>query len=126
MNSIILLIARVLLALIFVLAGFQKFGAIGGTAGYIESVGLPMPTILAWLAAIFEAVAGLAILVGFRTTIVAWLLALFCVFTGVVFHFDPADQMQMISLMKNLAIAGGFLALAVAGPGAISVDRVRR
>lgn len=126
MNAIILLIARILLAVIFILAGFQKFGSIGGTASYIESVGWPLPTISAWIAAIFETVAGLAILVGFQTRIAAWLLALFCLFTGVVFHFDPADQMQMISLMKNLAIAGGFLALSVAGPGAISVDRFRR
>lgn len=124
-NNAVLLVARILLAIIFIMAGLQKFGSIGGTAGYIASVGLPASTLLAWLAAIFETVAGIAILVGFQTRNISYLLALFCVFTGFVFHFQPEDQIQMIMFMKNLAIAGGFLALSVAGPGSISVDAKR-
>ena len=121
-NALALLSARALLAVIFIMAGTQKFGAIDGTAGYIGSVGLPAPALLAWVAAIFETVAGLAILVGFRTRETAYLLAAFCLFTGFVFHFQPDDQIQMIMLMKNLAMAGGFIALAVAGPGRYSID----
>lgn len=124
-SSANLLIARVLLSIIFILAGLQKLGGIEGTAGYIASVGLPMPTLLAWAAAIFEVVAGVAILVGFFTRYVAWALAAFCVFTAFVFHFEPDNQRQMISLMKNLAIAGGFVALAIAGAGSVSVDARR-
>ncbi|MDZ7823641.1 MAG: DoxX family protein [Ahrensia sp.] len=124
-NNVILLIGRILLAFIFIMAGFSKFGTIDTTAGYIASKGLPMATLLAWAAAIFESVAGIMILVGIKTKLAAYALALFCIFTGVVFHFDPADQMQMISFMKNLAIAGGFLALSVSGPGSISVDARR-
>jgi putative oxidoreductase len=121
-NSLILLAARILLAFIFILSGWGKLFAIEGTAGYIASVGLPAATLLAWGAAIFELVAGIAILVGFRTREVAWTLAAFTLFAGFVFHFQPADQMQMISFMKNLAIAGGFLALGQAGAGSISID----
>jgi putative oxidoreductase len=121
-NSVILLIGRILLSVMFIMSGLQKFGAIEGTAGYIGSVGLPAATALAWLAAIFETVAGITILVGFQTKIAALLLAAFCVFAGYVFHFQPEDQMQMISFMKNLTIAGGFLALYVSGPGALSLD----
>ena len=121
-NSIILLAARVLLAFIFIMSGWGKFFAIEGTAGYISSVGLPAATLLAWGAAIFELVAGLFVLVGFRTREAAWGLAAFSLFAGFMFHFQPADQMQMISFMKNVAIAGGFLSLAVAGAGALSVD----
>ena len=124
-NSIVLLAARVLLAFIFILSGVQKFFGIEGVAGYISSVGLPAATLLAWLAAIFETVAGIAILVGFRTRESAWALAAFTLFTGFVFHFQPADQMQMISFMKNVSIAGGFLALAVSGAGAWSLDARR-
>lgn len=124
-NSVILLVARILLSFMFIMAGLQKFGGIEGTAGYITSVGLPAGTALAWLAAIFETFIGLAILVGFQTRAAAVLMALFCVFTAIFFHYDPADQMQMISFMKNLTIAGGLLALFVAGPGSISVDARR-
>jgi putative oxidoreductase len=125
MNNILLLVARILLSVMFIMAGLQKFGSIEGTAGYISSVGLPAGVALAWLSAIFEVAAGVAILVGFQTRIAAWLLAAFCVVTSLFFHFNFADQMQMLLFMKNITIAGGFLALSVAGAGALSVDARR-
>ncbi|MCV0395346.1 MAG: DoxX family protein [Rhizobiaceae bacterium] len=121
-NNIILLVARVLLSFMFIMSGIQKFGGIGGTAGYIGSVGLPAPMLLAWLAAIVETIGGIAILVGFQTRIAALAIAGFCVLAAVLFHFQPSDQMEMISFMKNLTIAGGLLALFVSGPGDLSVD----
>lgn len=124
-NSVILLIARILLSVIFIMAGLQKFGNIAGTAGYIGSVGLPAGMALAWAAAIFETVAGILILIGFQTKLTSWALAAFCLFTAVVFHNNFADMIQGILFMKNLAIAGGFLALSVSGPGSISVDARR-
>lgn len=124
-NNLILLVGRVLLSVMFIMSGLQKFGGIEGTAGYISSVGLPAATALAWLAAIFETVVGIAILVGFQTKAAALLLAAFCAFAAFVFHYVPADQMQMIMFMKNLTIAGGLLVLFVAGPGALSVDARR-
>ena len=124
-NSIILLVARILLAFIFILSGVQKFFGLEGPAGYISSVGLPFATLLAVGAAIVETFGGLAILVGFRTREAAWVLAAFTLVAGFLFHFDPADQMQMISFMKNIAIAGGFLALGQIGAGAFSLDARR-
>lgn len=124
-NSAVLLIARVLLSVMFIMAGLQKFTDIGGTAGYIGSVGLPAGTLLAWLSAIFETLAGIAILIGFQTRIAALLLAVFCVVAALLFHFNFADQMQMLLFMKNITIAGGFLALYAAGAGALSVDAKR-
>ncbi len=120
-----LLIARILLALIFILAGLNKFGNIPGTAGYIGSVGLPMGTLLAWATAIFEVLAGIAILIGFKTKLACWLLAAFCIVSAAIFHNNFGDQIQMILFMKNLAMAGGFLALSVAGPGSLSIDARR-
>ncbi|MAS07161.1 MAG: hypothetical protein CL534_21065 [Ahrensia sp.] len=124
-NSIILLVARILLAFIFILSGVQKFFGIEGTAGYIASVGLPFATLLAIGAAIVETFGGLAILVGYRTREAAWVLAAFTLVAGFLFHFQPADQMQMISFMKNIAITGGFLALGQIGAGALSLDARR-
>ena len=124
-QSTVLLLARILLAIIFILAGLNKFGNIAGTAGYIGSVGLPFGTLLAWGAAIFEVVAGLAVLAGFQTKLVSYALAAFCVVSGAIFHNNFGDQIQSILFMKNLAMAGGFLALSVAGPGSISVDARR-
>ncbi len=124
-NNVVLLVARILLAAIFIIAGATKFGSIDGNAQYIASVGLPAPTLLAWAAAIFETVAGLFILVGFLTRYTSYALVAFCIFTGFMFHYAPADQMQMVMFMKNLAIAGGFLALSITGAGSISIDARR-
>ncbi|MCO5160324.1 MAG: DoxX family protein [Mesorhizobium sp.] len=134
-TSILLVAARLLLAFMFIGAGLQKFTDIPGTAGYIASVSLPAPTLLAWLSAIFETVAGIAILVGYQTRIVAALLALFCVFTAFWFHFGAIaipdfpeaangmlSMMNQLLFMKNLTIAGGFLALIATGPGSLSLD----
>lgn len=123
--SATILLGRVLLSVIFVLSGFGKLTAIAGTAGYFGSMGLPMPTVTAIVVGLIELLGGLAILIGFQTRITAWVLAIFTVATGLVAHTGWADQMQMISFMKNLATAGGFLVLASSGAGAYSVDAKR-
>ena len=121
-NSTVLLVARLLLAAIFILAGLNKFGNIEGTAGYIGSVGLPAGTALAWLTAIFEVVAGAMIAIGFKTRLASYALAAFCIVSAVIFHNSLGDQIQFILFMKNLAMAGGFLALSAAGAGGYSID----
>ena len=128
-NSVLILLGRILLAAVFIPAGFSKLGDIAGTAGYIAAMGLPAATLLAWAAALFEVVAGIAVLVGFQTKWASLALAAFCVFTGFVFHFASATgdaaQIQMIMFFKNLGLAGGFLVLAAQGAGALSVDAKR-
>lgn len=113
-------VGRLLMALIFILGGVSKLGALGGTAAYMQSVGVPGA--LALPAALFELLGGLAILIGWQTRIVALLLAGFCVVTALLFHSNVADQMMMIMFMKNLAMAGGFLILCAHGAGAMSID----
>jgi len=124
-NNMVLLIARILLAVIFIESGIGKFGNIEGTAGFIASKGLPVPALLAWATAIFELGAGIAIIVGFSTRLAAYALAIFCLATAVIFHLDFSDFVQKILFTKNLAIAGGFLALTVAGAGSMSLDAKR-
>ncbi|OCW57104.1 DoxX family protein [Hoeflea olei] len=121
-----LLLSRVLLSIIFISSGFGKLGNVEGTAGYMANLGVPAPGLTVWLVIALEALGGLAILAGFFTRYAAWALAAFCVASAFLAHYQPADQMQMISFMKNLAIAGGFLALASSGAGAWSVDARRR
>lgn len=137
-RDILFLIARVLLAFMFILAGVGKVTDAAGTAGMIAGAGLPAATALAYLAGIFELVTGLAVLVGFQLRIVGWALALFCVFTGVVFHgsainvptFPPEangwlSTLNQIMLMKNLTLAGAYILLATVGGGAFSLDARR-
>lgn len=122
------LIGRLLLAYLFVPAGFGKLGAgFAGTAGYISSVGLPMPEVGVVVAILVELGCGLLLLVGFKTRWAALALALFTLAAAFFFHnywAMPAEQQMMQQLMfgKNLAIVGGLLAFAAFGAGAFSLD----
>lgn len=114
------LLARVLLALIFVAAGASKITHYADTQAYMQTMGVPgalLPAVIA-----LELGGGLAILLGFLTRPVCWLLAAFTLAAAVIFHHNFTDQVQLLMFMKNLAIAGGFLALAAAGAGAFSLD----
>ncbi len=118
-NNTLILISRLAMAAIFIIAGLGKFGNLEGLSGYIASGGLP--GFLALPVAVFEVAAGIALAVGFKTRWVALILAAFCIVTGVLYHpyFDPA---QKTNFLKNLAMAGGYLALYITGPGALSLD----
>lgn len=124
MNNAIILAARVLLAQIFLVAGFGKLGAgYAGTQGYMEAMGVPgmlLPLVIA-----LEIGGGLALIAGFMTRWVALALAAFTVASAVLFHADFGDQTQTIMFMKNLAMAGGLLLLYVHGAGSLSVDAKR-
>ena len=119
------LIGRIFLALMFVLAGYSKLTAIGGTAGWFESLGLPMPTVVTVVAGLVELVGGLAIIAGFQTRIAALVIAAFTVGATLIAHMDFADQTQQLFFMKNLAVTGGMLVLAAFGAGAYSLDARR-
>lgn len=137
-NNALLVLVRVLLSFIFILSGFGKLTDPAGTAGMITGAGLPAATLLAYLAGAFELIAGLFILVGFQTKLTAWAIALFCVFTGLVFHSGTVaiegwpegalgwiNTLNQIMLMKNITLAGGYIALAIVGAGAYSIDARR-
>ena len=127
-RNALLLLSRLLLAALFVPSGFQALSDIAGTTGYFASLGLPLPTLAAWGTGLFELIAGLLILVGFQTRIAALLLAAFCIVAGFIGHYGQGGGDAMLAflhsqmLMKDIAISGGFLALAMAGAGAWSVD----
>ena len=124
MTGIIQLIGRVMMALIFILAGLGKIQDPAGTMGYMQSAGLP--GLLLWPTIALEVLGGLALVVGYKTRYVAFTLAIFSVVAAAVFHRNFADQMQMILFLKNIAMAGGLLLLAVGGSTAFSIDNKRR
>lgn len=115
------LLGRILIAGIFVLAGYNKFGdGYAGTAAYMDSKGVPgelLPLVI-----LLEAGGGLLIIAGFQTRVTALLLAGFCVLAAFLFHGDFSQKAESIAFMKNMAIAGGFLILAAHGAGCISLD----
>jgi putative oxidoreductase len=122
MNDILLLVARILLVALLIISGFGILAAPDGFAGFMGAIGLPAPTLVTWLVIAVKIVGGLAVLVGFQTRYAAYALAAFCVGSALLGHMNFADQAEFNSFFKNLAMAGGLLALSVSGPGALSVD----
>ena len=113
---------RILISALFLISGLGKIAGYAGTQAYMASMGVPgvlLPPVIA-----LEVLGAVAIIVGYRTRLVAAALALFSVASGVLFH-GSGDQMQQVMLMKNFAIAGGFLFLVARGAGDWSLDARR-
>ena len=116
------LTGRVLISAMFLISGLGKITGYAGTQAYMESAGVPgalLPLVIA-----LEVLGALAVIVGYRTRLAAAALAGFTILAGVMFH-GSSDPMQRIMLLKNLAVAGGFLFLVARGAGAWSLDARR-
>ena len=125
------LLGRVLLALLFVPAGFGKIAGFAGTAAYIASKGVPLPEVAAAIAVVVELGLGLLLLVGLQTRWVALGMGLFTLVITFIFHnywaFPEAQMMmQKMAFFKNIAIVGGLFAFAAFGAGAWSFDARRK
>ena len=125
------LAGRVLIALLFLPAGFQKMTGFAGTVGYAASAGMPMPEISVGIGMAIEILGGLAILVGWKTRWVALVLGFFTLVASFFFHkfwAVPADaaMVQQLLFWKNIAVVGGLLGYAAHGAGAWSVDGFKR
>ncbi|MBF6630917.1 MAG: DoxX family protein [Comamonas sp.] len=130
MSNMLALAGRILLAYLFIPAGFGKIAGFSGAVGYAASVGMPLPEVGVAIGLLIELVGGLMLLIGFMTRPAALLLALFTLVAGFMFHAYwsmPADQAMMQQLMfnKNIAIVGGLLGFAAFGAGGWGVDAQR-
>jgi len=116
------LVGRALIAAMFLLAGIGKISGYVGTQAYMQSMGVSgalLPLVIA-----LEVLGAIAIIAGYRTRLVAAALAGFTLAAAFIFH-GGADQMQQIMLLKNVAVAGGFLFLVARGAGGWSLDARR-
>ena len=129
MTSYGTLIARILLAFIFIMAGLSKIGRFSGTQQYMETMWpywLGMTPVFALAAIVIEVFGGLSIALGYKARVGAWVLIIFMIPTTLIFHTNFADQMQFIQFMKNLAMTGGLIYVAAYGPGEVSLDQLMK
>lgn len=130
-TALVSLAGRILLAYMFIPAGFSKLTNIGGTAGYIASGGLPFPSVLAVLVGALELLGGIALVLGWQVRWAGLALALFTLLASVLFHpfwSAPEAQQMVVTLlfMKNISVAGGMLLISALGAGPLSLDARRQ
>ncbi|HDI3020568.1 TPA: DoxX family protein [Cronobacter turicensis] len=116
------LVARILMPILFIVSGFGKITGYAGTQQYMEAMGVP--GFILPLVVLLEFGGGLAIVFGFLTRTTALITAVFTLLTAFLFHSNFAEGVNSIMFMKNFSIAGGYLLLALMGPGAYSLDRL--
>ncbi|HQT79168.1 MAG: DoxX family protein [Rhodospirillales bacterium 20-64-7] len=126
----VILVARILLIVLFVVFGWSKLTNYAGTVGYMATTGLPVPSIATLVAIAVEVFVALAVALGAWTRPLALLLALYALVTGLIGHHfwtmeGAARYGNAINFYKNISIAGGFLLLYVTGPGRYSLDTMR-
>jgi putative oxidoreductase len=125
MNNLAALAGRILVALIFLQSGIEKFVYYSGTLGYMTKAGLPFPQVLLVASGIVETACALALIIGWKARPAAIVLVAWMIPVTLIFHNPAAGQDAMIHFMKNVAITGGLLMLFAFGPGAWSVGRSR-
>ncbi|MDA9073387.1 DoxX family protein [Pelagibacteraceae bacterium] len=114
MSSLLDLIGRVFISVLFLLSAYSKILNYSETVNWMEGFGVPGFLLIPTIA--LEIILPILIIVGYHTRLAATLLALFSIVTAFIFHSNFADQMQMISFLKNIGLAGGFILVAVNGP----------
>jgi putative oxidoreductase len=126
-QDVLALIGRLLVAWLFVPAGWDKIVGFTGTVGYIAAMGVPLPEVCAALGIAAELGLGLLLVVGFQARWAALGLAIFVAVITPIFHNywgvpEAQVMMQKMNFTKNLAILGGLLAFAAFGAGRLSID----
>ncbi|TCW79537.1 hypothetical protein C5O80_28550 [Burkholderia sp. SRS-46] len=124
----LILIARILLMVLFVIFGWSKLTAFSGTVAYMASSGVPAPALSTITAVVMEVVVGIALVIGFYTRPLALLLAIYTLGTAIIGHHywnmtGAMQQDNMIHFYKNISIIGGLMLLCVTGAGKYSLDR---
>ena len=119
--QILELIGRIFISLIFLFAGIGKIFNYEGTISYMESY--EVPSYLLIPAIIIEILFPLLVIIGYKTKLASIILSLFAILLAIIFHTDFSNQMQLISFLKNFAIAGGFLIIFARGAGKYSIDQ---
>jgi putative oxidoreductase len=124
MANLIDLIGRLLISALFLISAYNKIFSIDGTMNWMEGFGISgyllYPTI------VLEIILPLFVIIGYQARWAAGLLAVFCFVTAFIFHLDFTDQMQTISFLKNLGLAGGFLFIVANGTKDWAIDRKKK
>ena len=124
MANVLDLIGRIFISALFLISAYNKIFNLEGSMGWMEGFGIP--GFLIFPAIAVEIILPVLVIVGYRARIAAGILAIFCLMTAFLFHFDFSDQSQLVSFLKNIGLAGGFLLIVANGTKGWAVDKEKK
>tara|TARA_Y100000591_G_C21377325_1_gene471719 strand:- start:97 stop:483 length:387 start_codon:yes stop_codon:yes gene_type:complete len=124
MVNILDFLGRIFISALFLFSAYNKIFNLNSSMSWMEGYGVP--GFLLYPAIILEIILPVFVIIGYNARISAGLLAIFCIVTAFLFHFDFSNQGQIISFLKNIGLAGGFLFIVVNGTKEWSVDKKRK
>ena len=124
MANVLDLIGRIFISALFLISAINKIFNLEGSMSWMEGFGIP--GFLIFPAIVIEIILPVFVIVGYRARIAAGILAVFCLMTAFLFHFDFSNQSQLISFLKNIGLAGGFLFILAHGTKEWAVDREKK
>ena len=124
MANVLDLIGRILISILFLVSAVNKIFNLEGSIGWMESFGVP--GFLLYPAIVLEVILPIFVIVGYQARLSSGILALFCLTTAFIFHFDFSNQAQLVSFLKNIGLAGGFLFIVANGTKDWSVDKEKK
>ena len=124
MVNVLDLVGRIFISALFLISAFNKIFNLDGSIGWMEGFGVP--GFLIFPAIAVEIILPVLVIVGYRARLAAGVLAVFCLMTAFLFHFDFANQSQLVSFLKNIGLAGGFLFIVVNGTKDWAVDKEKK
>ena len=124
MANVLDLIGRIFISALFLISAYNKVFNLEGSMGWMEGFGIP--GFLIFPAIAIEIILPVLVIVGYRARFAAGVLAVFCLMTAFLFHFDFSDQSQLVSFLKNIGLAGGFLFIVANGTKDWAVDREKK
>ena len=124
MVNVLDLVGRIFISALFLISAFNKIFNLDGSIGWMEGYGVP--GFLIFPAIAVEIILPVLVIVGYQARIAAGVLAVFCLVTAFLFHFDFSDQSQLVSFLKNIGLAGGFLFIVANGTKDWAVDREKK
>ena len=124
MANVLDLVGRIFISALFLISAFNKIFNLDGSIGWMEGYGVP--GFLIFPAIAVEIILPVLVIVGYQARIAAGVLAVFCLMTAFLFHFDFANQSQLVSFLKNIGLAGGFLFIVANGTKDWAVDKEKK
>ena len=124
MVNVLDLVGRIFISALFLISAFNKVFNLEGSMGWMEGFGVP--GFLIFPAIAVEIILPVLVIVGYRARLAAGVLAVFCLVTAFLFHFDFENQSQLVSFLKNIGLAGGFLFIVANGTKDWAVDKEKK